>query len=57
MKVKYTGESERVFPTLGIIAQPNDEFDAPADFSSADVVPSKSTPVTPSAPADAAQGA
>jgi hypothetical protein len=32
MKIKYTGEDERVFPTLGITVKSGDEFDAPKDF-------------------------
>lgn len=59
MKVKYTGEDERVFPTLGITVEPGQEFDAPSDFVAQGVVPSgkaTSTP-TPSAATDTTQGA
>lgn len=28
----YSGEEERVFPTLGLAVVPNAEFDAPEDF-------------------------
>jgi hypothetical protein len=37
MKYKYTGTDERVFPSLGIVVKPNEEFDAPDNFSAADV--------------------
>lgn len=39
MKYKYTGTDERVFPSLGIVVKPNDEFDAPDNFSAKDVSP------------------
>jgi hypothetical protein len=60
MKVKYTGEDERVFPTLGITAEPGQEFDAPSDFTAPGVVPSGKAipaPTTPSAATDTTQGA
>lgn len=38
MKYKYNGTDERVFPSLGITVMPNDEFDAPDNFSAANVV-------------------
>jgi hypothetical protein len=31
-KYRYTGTDERVFPSLGLVVEPNDEFDAPDDF-------------------------
>lgn len=37
MKYKYVGTDERVFPSLGIVVKPNEEFDAPDNFSAADV--------------------
>ena len=39
MKYKYTGTDERVFPSLGVVVNSGDEFDAPENFSAADVVP------------------
>jgi hypothetical protein len=39
MKYKYNGTDERVFPSLGIVVKPNEEFDAPDNFSAADVTP------------------
>ena len=38
MKYKYTGTDERVFPSLGIVVAPNDEFDAPDDFNAYEVI-------------------
>lgn len=43
MKFKYNGTDERVFPSLGITVKPNDEFDAPENFSAPDVVASTKT--------------
>jgi len=37
-KYKYTGTDERVFPSLGIVVAPNDEFDAPDDFNAHEVI-------------------
>jgi hypothetical protein len=37
MKYKYKGTVERVFPSLGITVKPGDEFEAPSNFSAADV--------------------
>ena len=48
MKIKYTGEDERVFPTLGITVKSGDEFDAPKDF----VQETKSIPTAKSAAPD-----
>jgi hypothetical protein len=42
MKYKYTGTDERVFPSLGVVVKPGEEFEAPEDFVAADVVPSTS---------------
>ena len=42
MKYKYNGTDERVFPTLGFVVKPGEEFEAPEDFVAADVVPSTS---------------
>ena len=47
MKVKYIGEDERVFPSLGITVQSGQEFDAPADFSAENVVAAGATKATP----------
>jgi hypothetical protein len=47
MKYKYTGTDERVFPSLGIVVKPNEEFDAPEDFSAADVTPAGAKVLTP----------
>jgi len=50
----YTGDAVREFPTLVLTVKPGDTFDAPADFTAADVVPAsgkKTAPVTPTAPA------
>jgi hypothetical protein len=62
----YTGEGAREFPTLVLTVNPGDTFDAPADFTAADVVPAtgkKAAPATstatqtPSAPSDTTVGA
>ena len=47
MKYKYNGTEERVFPSIGIIVKPGDEFDAPEGFDVADVVPAGSKPSIP----------
>lgn len=39
MKYKYNGTDERVFPSLGILVKPNEEFEAPDNFSAPDVIP------------------
>lgn len=58
MKYKYTGTDERVFPSLGVVVKPNDEFDAPDNFIAADVTPvgtktfAKTTEPTKSAASD-----
>jgi hypothetical protein len=62
MKYKYTGTDDRVIPSLGIVVKPNDEFDAPDDFSAADVVSTgaktftKPTETTKSAASDTTVG-
>ena len=38
MKYKYVGETEKVFPGLGITVKPGDEFDAPAGFAAVNVI-------------------
>ena len=38
MKYKYNGTDERVFPSLGVVVKPGEEFDAPENFSAPDVV-------------------
>lgn len=43
---KYTGETERTFPSLGITVQPGEDFDAPTDFNSADVILVKTVKAT-----------
>ena len=43
---KYTGETERVFPSLGITVQPGEDFNAPTDFSSTDVILVKTVKAT-----------
>ena len=45
MKFTYRGEDVRDFPSLGITLKPNDSFDAPDDFSAANVTSAKSKPV------------
>ena len=39
MKYKYNGTDERVFPSLGVVVKPGDEFDAPDNFNAPDVTP------------------
>jgi len=38
MKYKYNGTDERVFPSLGVVVKPGEEFDAPDNFSAPNVV-------------------
>jgi hypothetical protein len=45
MKFTYNGTDERVFPSLAIVVQPGDSFEAPDDFSAANVSAPKATPV------------
>ena len=62
MKYKYTGTDERVFPSLGVVVKPNDEFDAPDNFTAPDVTPvssktfAKTTEPTKSAASDETLG-
>jgi hypothetical protein len=49
-KFTYTGNDERVFPTISTTVQPNDTFDAPDDFSAPDVSSSKVKPTPTPAP-------
>lgn len=44
---KYTGEDERVFPTIGITVKPGDSFEAPSDFIALDVLQVKTTKASP----------
>jgi hypothetical protein len=44
MKFTYNGTDERVFPSLSIVVQPGDSFDAPNDFSATNVSALKATP-------------
>ena len=37
MKFTYIGEGERVFPTISVVAQSGDTFDALDDFNAPDV--------------------
>ena len=43
----YKGESERVFPSIGVTVQPGDSFEAPSDFTAPDVLQVKITKATP----------
>jgi hypothetical protein len=56
MKYKYIGTDERVFPTLAIVVKSGEEFEAPADFQAANVVPAGATKQTTSAPSDLKAG-
>ena len=61
MKYQYNGTEERVFPTLGITVKPGQEFDAPENYSAADVTPAGAkvapkAPTTPSAASDMKAG-
>ena len=59
----YNGPDERVFPTLGITVKPGDSFEAPDDFSVANVSAGSAvkktapTPTPTSAASDTTQGA
>jgi hypothetical protein len=50
MKFTYNGTDERVFPSLSIVVKPGDSFEAPDDFSAANVSAEKATPVADPAP-------
>lgn len=43
----YKGESERVFPSIGVTVKPGESFEAPSDFTSPDVVQVKIQKATP----------
>jgi hypothetical protein len=47
MKFTYNGTDERVFPSLAIVVQPSDSFEAPDDFSAANVSASKAPKADP----------
>jgi len=46
MQFTYNGSDERVFPSIAVTVQPGDTFEAPEDFSAANVSskPTKSKP-------------
>ena len=46
MQFTYTGSDERVFPSISVVVQPGETFEAPEDFSAANVSskPTKSKP-------------
>ena len=39
MKFKYDGSDERVFPTLSLVVEAGDTFEAPDDFNAPDISP------------------
>jgi hypothetical protein len=39
MKFTYNGSDERVFPTISLVVEAGDTFEAPDDFSAPDVAP------------------
>jgi hypothetical protein len=39
MKFTYNGSDERIFPSIAVTVQPGDTFEAPDDFSAANVSP------------------
>ena len=43
----YIGEDERTFPSLGITVKKGEKFEAPEDFSAANVSATKTTKATP----------
>lgn len=45
MKFTYTGSDERIIPSLSIVVKAGDTFDAPDDFSAADVAPTNTPKV------------
>ncbi len=47
MKYKYNGTDERVFPSLGVVVKPGEEFEAPENFSAPDVTPAGMSKPTP----------
>jgi hypothetical protein len=46
-KFTYNGSDERVFPSISVIVEPGDTFEAPDDFSAFNVSPVKETKPTP----------
>ena len=44
MKYRYIGETEKVFPGIGVTVKKGDEFDAPAGFVSVDVISVEAKP-------------
>ena len=50
MKYKYIGETEKVFPGIGVTVKPGDEFDAPAGFVAIDVISVETKPTFSSKP-------
>jgi hypothetical protein len=50
MKFTYKGTDERVFPSLSIVVNPGDSFDAPDDFSAANISAVKAAPVADPTP-------
>ena len=44
MKYRYIGETEKVFPGIGVTVKPGDEFDAPAGFVATGVIPVDAKP-------------
>jgi hypothetical protein len=44
MKFTYNGTDERTFPTLALVVKPGDSFEAPDDFSMANVSAAKAVP-------------
>jgi len=46
-KFTYTGEGERVFPTLAITVNKGDSFEASSDFSAPDVSATTTTKAKP----------
>lgn len=43
----YKGESERVFPSIGVTVKPGEHFEAPSDFDALDVLQVKTLKATP----------
>ena len=54
MKYRYTGTDSRVFPTLGIIVKPGEEFEAPDKLDVPNVVPAGAYTAVPVPPATSA---
>ena len=45
MKFIYSGESERVFPTIAVTVNQGDIFEAPEDFTAPEVSSAEDSPV------------